>query len=85
MPPISVVRPKRSPWALGLLATLLLCSPALAADDPGPGERTRRVPPEMVGAWCPTGGCETRGGGPWHSAGFATALGAVLLLARRRG
>jgi hypothetical protein len=84
MPPISSPGAKCNIWLFGLLAVLLLGSTAAATDEPASGERTGPVPPEMVGAWCPTGGCETRSPGLGHSAGFAAALGALLLLAPRR-
>ena len=84
MPPISRSRAGLGSAVLTLLAALLLCGPALASGDLESGKRVRRVPPELVGSWCPTGGCETRSGGLWNTAGFAAAISVSLLLARRR-
>ena len=71
------------PCLLALFAAWLLCGGASAAERPPDETRSRRVPAEMRGAWCPAGGCETRAAGLWDGAAFATALGAVVLLARR--
>jgi hypothetical protein len=68
---------------LALAASLLFGASAAASDEAGTPKPQRRVPADVVGAWCPSGGCETPAGGPWQTAGFATALGAVVLLSRR--
>ena len=59
---------------LALLTALLVALPGLAETS-----RVRRVPPELIGAFCPTGA-----GSPWNTAAFATAVGTIALLGRRR-
>ena len=80
MPPTPQNRIARVLRWLAAPAALLVATAALAEDT---GER-RRVPPEMVGAYCPPTGCPPAAGNGWHTAGFATALGLIAALSRRR-
>ena len=64
---------------LAALAAAPLCG--FAAEPPSAAPA---LPPGIAGTWCPAGSCEARPAGPWQAASFATALAAVVLLARRR-
>lgn len=64
-----------------LTAAVLGLAPATAMAEEG---EKRRVPPEMVGAYCPPGGCPPPSGSGWHAAGFAAALGLIVALSRHQ-